>query len=405
MLNLDQYMDIKLLHRQGNSIRAIARITGYSRNTVRKALAAKKPPSFAAPKRASKLDPFKDYLAARVADCGLSSVRLLEEVRAMGYEGGYTILKDHVRSLRPRRLGAVTVRFETPPGDQSQCDWGYCGRFADRSGVARSVYVFVLVLCYSRFMYARFTTSMRLRSLIDCHQRAFQRCGGWTRSILYDNMKQVRLGPGMWNPQFADFADHYGFAPKTHRPYRPRTKGKVERMVGYVKDGFLNGRDFEDFEDLNAQCARWLDQTANARVHATTGRRPCDLLEDERLTPCGSVAAYALVEREPRVANSEGFVLYRKSHYSVPTVAAGQRVVVEDRAGRVAILLGDAVIAEHDRCDSPGGRIESKIHSQERWDAVRRDAASSPPPSPKWRIGGGELIQQRSLQVYEEVVP
>src|SRR5438105_15662500 len=98
-------------------------------------------------------------------------------------------------------------------------------------------------------------------------------------------MKQVRLGRDEWNPLFLDFANHYGFTPKTHRAYRPRTKGKVERAVDYVKDGFLLGRSFTDLEDLNARALAWLAETANVRVHATTGRRPADLLADDGLTP------------------------------------------------------------------------------------------------------------------------
>ncbi len=125
---------------------------------------------------------------------------------------------------------------------------------------------------------------MHLKSLVRCHQQAFDYCGGWPRSILYDNMKQVRLDAKSWNPHFMDFADHYGIVAKTHRPYRPRTKGKVERMVRYVKDNLLNGRSFADLEDLNAQALIWLEQTANRRVHQTTGQRPRDLLQREQLT-------------------------------------------------------------------------------------------------------------------------
>ena len=114
MLNLDQHMDIHLLHRQGHSIRAIARLSGHSRNTVRKVLKAKSAPVFRAPKRASKLDEHKDYLRERVSACNLSGHRLYQEIQQMGYEGGYTIVKDFLRTIRPRPSGKLTVRFETP---------------------------------------------------------------------------------------------------------------------------------------------------------------------------------------------------------------------------------------------------------------------------------------------------
>ena len=178
MLNQDQHMDIKLLHRQGHSIRAISRMSGLSRNTVRKVLAAKSPPGFKTPKRICKQDPIKDYLKNRINECNLSGVRLLEEIRAMGYEGGYTILKTYLRTLRPPTSAKLTVRFETPPGEQAQCDWGYCGRYRDASGQLQSIYAFVWVLGFSRFMYVCFTTCMHLQSLVRCHQQAFDYCGG-----------------------------------------------------------------------------------------------------------------------------------------------------------------------------------------------------------------------------------
>src|SRR5262249_35406080 len=151
----------------------------------------------------------------------------------MGYDGSVVILRRFLATLDDdrRRDRRLTVRFETPPGHQAQADWAYAGRLIDSEGRSRSVYIFTFVLSYSRMLFVRFTTSMNLAALIDCHQRAFDYLGGWPRTILYDNMKQVRLGPGRLNEAFLDCANHYGFTPKTHRPYRPRTKGKVERAV------------------------------------------------------------------------------------------------------------------------------------------------------------------------------
>lgn len=404
MLNLDHYMDIKDLHRQGVSIRGISRMTGHSRNTVRKTLASKKPLVFQTPKRSSKLDAFKDYVKKRVDECNLSGVRLLEEIRSMGYEGGYSILKDYLRTIRPGRSSKLTVRFETPPGRQSQCDWGYCGQYADLDGNKHSIYTFVYVLSYSRYMFVRFTTCMHLKTLIQCHLEAFAYCGGWTETVLYDNMKQVRLDPRTWNPQFADFAAHYGISPRTHRPYRPRTKGKVERMVRYVKDNFLNGRCFAGVDELNAQARQWLARTANARVHATTGEVPAQLLKKEKLTPLESVPQYRWVDKAERVVTAEAMVLYERSHYSVPIVAAGQSVEVQARGQRVIIKLGDTVIAEHPRAQSCGERIETNDHAAERWESVLAEAAKGPPPGPKYFIGQSDTVQSRQLSIYEEAV-
>jgi len=106
---------------------------------------------------------------------------------------------------------------------------------------------------------------MRIETLIRCHQNAFAFFGGWPVKILYDNLRQVAVGPDRIHPRFRDLADHHGFAVRRHRPYRPRTKGKVERMVYDVKDHFLNARSFTGLEDLNAQGRAWLVTTANPK--------------------------------------------------------------------------------------------------------------------------------------------
>jgi transposase len=281
MIGVDQLMDILELDREGHSVRAIARLTGLSRNTVRRVLRGNQSLERQPAQRGSVLDPFKDYLCRRRADIPLSAVRLFDEIRAMGYGGSLPTLRRFLATLEQhatcqRRL---TVRFETPPGQQGQADWAYAGKLADAAGQPRQVYIFTFVLGYSRMLFVRFTTSMNLASLIDCHQQAFAYLGGWPRVVLYDNMKQVKLGPGRWNDGFFDFARHYGFTPKTHRAYRPRTKGKVERMVDYVKDNFLLGRTFADLDDLNGQGRAWLNQTANVRVHGKNLPPLCQDLE------------------------------------------------------------------------------------------------------------------------------
>jgi len=251
-------MDVKQLFNQGHSRRAIARLTGYSRNTVDKLLLQPAPLPFRPPPRASQLDPYKPYLRQRYQEYPLSAVRLLEEIRPMGYPDGLCVLRRFLVGLRAQRQAQnkATVRFETPPGQQAQVDWAYGGTFPDASGQPVKVYFFLMVLGFSRMLYVQFTPSMALPQLLACHQAAFAFFGGWPKELLYDNMAQVKLpgGPGApWNPLFLDFAHHYGFIPHTCRVRRPRTKGKVERMVDYVKDNFLMGRAFASWPDLEAQ--------------------------------------------------------------------------------------------------------------------------------------------------------
>jgi transposase len=302
MLNLDQFMNIRFLQKQGHSVREIARLTGHSRNTVRKLLRATRVPVPAPRSRASKLDDYKAYLTERWQAHGLSAVRLVPEIRTKGFTGSTQIVRRFLHGLKAARHTdqTLTVRFETPPGEQAQCDWAEVGRYPQPDGTSARVYAFVMVLGYSRYLYVEFTRSMTLATLIRCHQNAFAFFGGWPRRILYDNMRQVVVGPERINARFLDFTRHHGFEVKRCRPYRPRTKGKVARSVAYLRDSFLNGRTFTGLDDLNAQGRHWLGTVANTRIHATTRARPCDRLLDETLTPCSGLHAYQVARSTAR---------------------------------------------------------------------------------------------------------
>lgn len=402
MLKPEEWMDIGLLHREGHSIKAIARITGRSRNTVRKVVQQKLPSRKTPSERPSKLDPYKDYVRERYESCRLSAVRILEEIRAMGYEGSVIILRRYLRSLRPARERAarLTVRFETPPGKQAQADWAYCGRFPDTSGRLVSIYAFVMVLSFSRMLFVRFTTSMKLPELIRCHLEAFAYFGGWPEQILYDNMKQVRLGRETWNPLFLDFAQHYGLVPKTHRIRRPRTKGKVERAVDYVKENLLNGRTFDGVDDLNVQGRHWLDGTANVRIHGTTGEQPIVLWREEGLTQLGTIAPYQIVDYVPRKADWESFVRFDRRRYSVPPVYAGKEVLVGRRGDQVIVRSGDCIVAEHRVGARPGDSVADPEHVAALWTlTLGRPAADI---VPKWDVRFSPAVEARCLSVYEE---
>jgi len=405
MIQVEQRMNIQDLHNQGHSIREIAQITGHSRNTIRKVLRGQHQGQRQSPSRASKLDPFKDYLTQRFGEHGLSAVRLLAEIRPMGYDGSLPTLRRFLATLKTdlHKRGKLTVRFETPPGQQAQADWAYCGRLPNNQGTPVSVYAFVMVLSYSRMLYLRFTTSMKMASLIDCHQQAFDYFQGWTRSILYDNMKQVKISAHKWNEQFLDFANHYGFVPKTHRPYRPRTKGKVERTVDYVKDNFLKGRSFVDLDDLNGQGQNWLEQTANVRIHGTTGEKPIVLLAQEQpeLIPITAVPVYHFLDPVQRKVNWESMVHFQGSCYSVPPEYAGQSVEVAHAGGQIIVRTGDLIIAEHTQAARPGQCIVDKEHLAELWKITEQQI--QPPSEVKWQQQDQEAVEQVNLDVFEEV--
>ena len=228
------------------------------------------------PPVAHKLDPYKAIIDARLeAFPKLSAKRLFDEVRAAGYAGCYSRVSDYVRAVRPREPVEAPVRFETPAGRQGQVDFG---TFTLPWGRRHAL---VIVLGYSRLLWLRFYARQTMTVLMEGLEGAFERFGGVPEELLFDQMRAVVLsddraaGGGLvLNAEFLRFAAHWGFVPRSCRPYRARTKGKVERPIRYIRESFFYGREFANDDDLNEQAVGWLDGTANLRRHATTGERP-----------------------------------------------------------------------------------------------------------------------------------
>jgi transposase len=280
---------------QGASKSALARQFGISRDTVHRwirdgdldrdldALPVRYGPRPAGP---TKLDAYKGIIETRLAAYPeLSAVRLLAEIRAAGYTGGYTQLKDLVRQVRPSPPPEALIRFETSAGRQAQVDFA---RFRFPWGVR---YALLVVLGYSRLLWCRFYPRQDMRTLVSGLEEAFQYFGGVPRELLFDQMKAVitrdlRLEGGtlLHNAEFLRFARHWDFTPRACRPYRAQTKGKVERPVRYLRSNFVYGRTFLHDADLDQQRRHWLERVANVRIHGTTGERPRDRFDrDERL--------------------------------------------------------------------------------------------------------------------------
>jgi len=201
----------------------------------------------------------------------LSSVRLLEEIRAAGYLGGYTQLKEYVRHVPPVVEDPV-VRFETPPGHQAQVDFAHFRLPWGRR------WALLVVLGYARLLWLRFFRRQDMGTLFIGLEQAFAFFEGVARELLFDQMKSVivddqRLNGGrlVENPEFIRFANHWQFTARACRAYRAQTKGKVERPIRYVRENFFYGRTFLNDEDLNSQAEQWLQRVANVRVHGTTG--------------------------------------------------------------------------------------------------------------------------------------
>lgn len=293
MITQEEFIMIHELKKQGYSIRAISRITGKDRKTIARHL---KNDELLSIKRTigkpSKLDEFKEFILERISKtiARIPAIVILKEIRELGYKGRLRILQEFLKLEYAKRVKEdPVVRFETAPGYQAQVDWTTI-----RHGKS-PIYAFVMTMGYSRASFVMFTTSMSEEVLIDCHEQAFAFFGGITKTILYDNMKTVidkRDAYGnnehRFNPAFTSFAKHHGFTIKLCKPYRAKTKGKVERFNHYLKSNFyrplvakLSGSNLEvTVALLNSYIHKWLYE-ANTRIHGTTNKRPDDLLNDE----------------------------------------------------------------------------------------------------------------------------
>lgn len=350
--------EIEELKRQGLSIQAISRWLGLDRKTIRKYLLKPDGTPAYGPRaaRPSKLDAFKPYIEERQKAGVWNAQVLLREVRARGYTGGYTILKDW---LQPQRESAQTVavrRFETPPGKQSQVDWGHLGAI-EINGQERKLNGFTFTLGYSRAMMAEAALDQKLGTLLKMHEEAFRQLGGVPEEILYDRMKTVWVeiderGEVVWNPVFLDFARYWGFTPRLCRPYRAQTKGKVESGVKYVRRNFLcglQGREPSCLTDLNAQLRAWVWEVANQRVHGTTHEQVAMRWQVDRfnLLPLDGRPPYPYADDELRKVARDAYVSWQGSRYSVPWIYAGKQVWVRDHSGEVEVHYGCERIAVH----------------------------------------------------------
>lgn len=393
------------MKQKGMSINQIAQELGRDRKTIRRWLKEGPPEGYQRiVTKPRKLDPFKDYIRMRMNEGCLNAVILFEEIREQGYRGGSTILRDFMQPLRPQVQSKATERFETPPGRQAQVDWGEVT--TDWLGTKKKLYVFVMTLGYSRMIYVEFMENQKLETLMGCHLRAMQYFGGITDTILYDNMKTVVTGVDdrgevIWNKQFARFAKHHGFILKRCRPYRARTKGKVENGVKYVKKNFWPRiRVFTSLEELNIRVRYWMDTYANERIHGTTHEKPVDRWIHEKLKKFNLVP-FEIVDRHERKVSNDCLVSYLANQYSVPYEFVGQIVEVQDEQnGRIVIFRGNQQITVHSKAIGKYQVIRKKEH----FEGIRTlGKIKVPQPTPRLVPNAPPEVYQRNLSDYDQL--
>lgn len=373
MLSKEDYVVIKALKKRGVYVKDIATELGVHPKTVSRALQREGAPVKKRKRRSSKLEPYKGQIDQLLQEGVWNAVVIYREIEAAGYEGKLTIVRKYIAPKRALRGGRATVRFETKPGQQMQSDWGEIE--TEVAGKAQKVYFIVNQLGYSRRFHFWGTDGLDAEHTYEGVVRSFEYFGGVPQEVLVDNQKVAVTsnngrGQVRFNERFLDLAAHYGFEPKACRPYRARTKGKDERMVGYIKQHFfVRYRAFESWAHLNQLAEQWLREEADQRVQGTVREVVAERFEREgpalaRLPSRRYDTAY----RENRQVSWDGYIEVRGNRYSVPTRLTGRTVGVRISLDeQVWVYEGDTLVANHRLQPAGQGWVTTPEHHAALW--------------------------------------
>ncbi|MBS1877806.1 MAG: IS21 family transposase [Acidobacteria bacterium] len=385
MLTPDQINTLHRLHSVEKwSARKIAAHLHLGRRTIAKYLDTPSPPPVRRD-RASKLDPFKAAIAELLEqDPDARATVITQRRRTLGYDGGETIVRDHLRAIAVEgKARRAYVRVEPGPGERFDIDWGHFGALT-YGGAPRKLYAFRLVEAHSRKMYLEFTHSQSFETFARCHIHAFDAFGGCARECWYDNLATaVAEHDGnlvRFNPRFLGLAREYGFIPRACHVRAAWEKGKVERAIGYIRQNFWPLRSFSDLNDVNSQARRRVEEIANRRKHRETGQAHEERFRAEFLSPVPLMApdyrdtAEVIVHKDLRLS-------FDGNRYCVPPRYVGQKLTVKATAASVSVYDQSKEIVTYSRCWERGQtfgaeRFQKELFAQlaaaQRTDAQQR---------------------------------
>jgi transposase len=417
MIPLEVQMTMQHLQRQGLSYRAMARQTGCDRRTAKKYVEhperVNQPRH--APPRPSKLDAYRDQIAAYLAaDAQVRATWVYDRLVANGYVGGYELVKVAVRALKQERQRLAYVRFETDPGQQAQVDFGE-HQIVGPDGAVTKVYLFSLILGYSRQLYGEFLEQCDLPHFLEALQRAFQALGGVPREVIFDRMRNVFIkrlaGQDQFTQGLMTLAQHYGFTPRVAPAYAPWVKGKVERPFDFIREGFWRGYAYTTRDRANADLQAWLTQKA-ARVHGTTHERVDARFTREQpaLGPLPSAPCDVSL-RLVRTVAKDCTIAVEGNRYVVPHPLVGHPVVVRLKDQTLRVYDGDTLIVTYPMPEARGHLVQDPRFYQ----ALRADRALNARKYARPPKGKGHAtisptlarhpvdVSQRSLAEYDRI--
>jgi len=364
MIALEMQLDINTMIRQGMSCRAIARKTGHDRRTIQRLLDHPElinQPRKASP-RGSLLDSYRETIDGYLEDDSeYNASTIFDKLKKLGYTGGYELVKRAVREKKAELTRKAYIRFETEPGRQAQVDYGeFTVKLPD--GSTRKYYLFAMILGYSRKLYCELQERCDLVSFLDAHVRAFEYLGGAPFEILYDRMRNVFIrrvvGKTEFTQSLVNLAIHYGFSPKVAPAYAPWVKGKIERPMDYIREGWWRGYTFADIPAANKDLVAWLEEKSQ-RVHGTTHERIDVRFEREKphlvaLPP----ASCDISQRLSRTVSKDCTISVNCNSYVVDHKLVGKKVIVRLRHDELRVFEDARLVATYKVPEGRGNFVE-----------------------------------------------
>ncbi len=364
MKTLEDYVDIKELQRKGFSQRQIAKKLGIHRKTVKKVLAKTEITQVQSVyTRSSKLDEYKEFIKTMLEnDFEYKATNLYDKLLKVGFTGSYEIVKRYVSAFKKEKVKKAFIRFETEPGFQAQVDFGEF-QIATASGKVIKLYLFLMILGYSRKLYAAFLPHCDLARFLDCHQRAFQFFGGVPQEILYDRMKNVYIGryagKDRFNNSLLSMAFHFGFRPRVAPAYAPWVKGKVERPFSFIREGFWRGYKYTHIERAQSDLDEWL-QMKDERIHGTTHERVSVRFEKEKpflgLVPANDFdSSYRLF----RTVAKDCTIRFDGNSFVVPHHLVEKQVLVRVKAPTLRVYDNESLVVSYTIPEGKGNLVQN----------------------------------------------
>lgn len=381
-IEMQDYRKALLGLRQGDSARALARRGVLGRNQVQILRAAAEVHGWLDPDGEMPTDPVLAEVLGRPGrgskskvqpyagqiegwlEAGCSAVVMHQQLkRDWGFTGSYLSVRRFVKHLKDQRDPAVSMPLDFRPGESAQVDFGSGPKLPDGRGELRKTWFFLMVLAWSRHLYAELVWDQTVATWLSCHRHAFECFGGVPKRVRIDNAKcaitKACVRAVEVQRAYAEYAEGYGFQIDPCPPYSPQMKGRVESGVKYLKGNFLPLRTFTSLIDANRQLRAWAEEEAGQRIHGSTRAKPFERfreVERSALQPL-PLRPPEPSEWRPAKVHPDGHVQYRQVRYSVPWRLTGKAVQLRATANLLEVFDDGEMVCAHPIPDPSQRRV------------------------------------------------